>query len=256
MTLYPTFRRYISDEIPVALATLVSGPDSVGAKMIVLADGSMEGQLGTPELLRRVAGDAVERLRDGVSETLTYELPEGRYQVFIDSFPALPQIIIVGATHAAIPLSHFAKALGYRVIVTDARAAFAVAERFPDADRVIKGWPQDVLPGLRLDDRTYVVLLSHDPKFDEPTLQLVLPSAVRYIGAIGSRRTQQQRFERLREQGYSDEQLSRIYGPVGLNLGGKSVEETALAIMAEITAVRHGKEGGFMRRVMQDLVAR
>jgi xanthine dehydrogenase accessory factor len=116
---------------------------------------------------------------------------------------------------------------------------------------VIKGWPQDVLPNLRLGESTYVVLLSHDPKFDEPTLQHVLPSRVSYIGAIGSRKTQQERFQRLREQGYSEEQLARLYGPVGLDLGGRSNEETALAILAEITAVRHGKQGGFMRRKLE-----
>jgi xanthine dehydrogenase accessory factor len=136
--------------------------------------------------------------------------------------------------------------LGYRVIVTDARGAFAVPERYPDADRVIKGWPQDVLPTLRMDDATYVVLLSHDPKFDEPTLHHVLSTGVSYVGAIGSRKTQQERFERLRAEGYTDAQLSRVHGPVGLDLGGRSAEETALAIMAEITAVRHGRSGGFM----------
>jgi xanthine dehydrogenase accessory factor len=196
-------------------------------------------------------------LREERPETVSYELPEGAYQVFIDIFPVLPQLIIVGATHTAIPLSSFAKALGYRVIVTDARGAFAVPERFPDADRVIKGWPQDVLPTLRLDESTYMVLLSHDAKFDQPTLQYVLPTRVRYIGAIGSRRTQQQRFERLRAEGFSEEQLSRIYGPVGLDLGGRSVEETALAILAEVTAVRYGREGGFMRkRLLTEVGAR
>jgi xanthine dehydrogenase accessory factor len=138
------------------------------------------------------------------------------------------------------------------VIITDARAAFAAPERFPDADRVIKGWPQEVLPTLRLDSSTYVVLLSHDPKFDEPTLEHVLPSDVRYIGAIGSRKTQQQRSDRLREAGFGEDQLERIYGPVGLDIGARSVEETALAILAEVTAVRYGRDGGFMRRRMRE----
>jgi xanthine dehydrogenase accessory factor len=247
MSLYDTFRRYLEDEVPVALATVVSGPDDVGARMLVQADGSAEGRLGTPELACRVAGDAMRLLHEERPETVSYELPEGTYEVFIDVYPVLPQLIIIGATHTAIPLSSFAKALGFRVIVTDARGAFAVPGRFPDADRVIKGWPQDVLPTLRLDESTYLVLLSHDPKFDEPTLQHVLPTNVRYIGAIGSRRTQQQRFERLRAQGFSEEQLSRIYGPVGLDIGGRTAEETALAILAEVTAVRHGRPGGFMR---------
>lgn len=222
--------------------------------MLVFADGRAEGRPVSRELAREVAGDAVRLLREERPETVHYDLPDGSYDVFIDVYPVLPQLIIVGATHTAIPLSHFARTLGYKVTITDARGAFAVPERFPDAERVIKGWPQDVLPTLRLDDATYVVLLSHDPKFDEPTLQHVLPSEVRYIGAIGSRRTQQQRFDRLRSEGFTDDQLARIYGPVGLDIGARSVEETALAIMAEVTAVRYGSQGGFLRRKVQDLV--
>jgi xanthine dehydrogenase accessory factor len=113
---------------------------------------------------------------------------------------------------------------------------------------VIKGWPQEVLPRIRFDESTYVVLLSHDPKFDEPTLQHVLPQPVPYIGAIGSRRTQEQRRERLRAQGFDDATLQKLYGPVGLDLGARSAEETALAILAEITAVRYGRAGGMMSR--------
>jgi xanthine dehydrogenase accessory factor len=248
MSLYDTLHTCIDREIPVALGTLIAGPSHVGAKLLVYADASTEGQLATEELSARIAGDAVRLLREERSDTLSYELLGGVYEVFVDVFPVLPQLIIVGATHTAIPLSSFAKALGYRVIVTDARATFAAAERFPDADQVIKGWPQDVLPKLRLDSATYVVLLSHDPKFDEPTLEQVVPSEARYIGAIGSRRTQQSRFERLRSQGFSEEQLARVYGPVGLDIGAHSVEETALAIMAEVTAVRRGKSGGFLGR--------
>jgi xanthine dehydrogenase accessory factor len=248
MGLYDTLHDCIEREVPVALATVVAGPLDLGAKLLIYSDGTADGQLASPELARKVAGDAPRFLAEEHPDTVSYEVPEGTFDVFIDVFPVLPQLIIVGATHTAIPLSSFAKTLGYRVLVTDARAAFAVPERFPDADRVIKGWPQDVFPTLRLDEATYIVLLSHDSKFDEPTLDHVLPSKARYIGAIGSRRTQQSRFERLRARGYSDEQLGRVYGPVGLDLGAHSVEETALAIMAEVTAVRHGKSGGFLRR--------
>jgi xanthine dehydrogenase accessory factor len=248
MSLYHTLRQRIGAEQATAVATVIAGPDGVGSKMIVNADGTVaEGALVPPELACRVAGDAMRLLEEEQPDTVSYDLAEGSFAVFIDVFPSPRQLIIVGATHAAMPLSRFAKDLGYRVVVTDARAAFAVAERFPAADQVIKGWPQDVLPGLRIDRSTYVVLLSHDPKFDEPTLRHVLPSEARYIGAIGSRKTQRERFERLRRDGFSEEQLSRIYGPVGLNIGARSAEETALAILAEITAVRHGKPAGFMR---------
>ena len=248
MGLYEKFRACLRDEIPVVLATVISGPHAVGSKMLVRADGSAEGKIGSPELACRVAGDAMRLLRDERPDVVSHEVPEGTFDVFVDVFPAPRQLVIVGATDTAITLSRFAKQLGYRVIVTDARAAFADPQRFPDADQVLKGWPQDVLPQLRLDDNTFVVLLSHDPKFDEPTLHHVLATDVRYVGAIGSRRTQQQRMDRLRQEGFSEEQLGRIYGPIGLDLGGRQTEETALAILAEITAVRHEREGGFMRR--------
>ena len=247
MALYSAFRRYLKEETPVALATVVAGPFSIGAKMLVHADGRAEEQFQPPALACQVAGDAVRLLQREEPDTLLYDLPEDRFEVFIDPFPAPPILVIVGATHTAISLSSFAHTLGYRVIVTDARAAFAQTERFPDANEVIKGWPQDVLPGLRWNSATYLVLLSHDPKFDQPTLEIVLPTDVRYIGAIGSRKTQRERFERLREQGYSEQQLARIYGPVGLDIGARSAEETALAILAEVTAVRRGKPAGFMR---------
>lgn len=252
MSLYDTYRRYLEDEVPCALATVIAGPTGVGGKLLVEQDGSSQGSVEPDDLREQVRADAVELLRAERSEVREYALPEGSYSVFIETYPAPRQLVIVGAAHAAGPLSTFAKALGYRVIVTDARAAFALPERFPHADEVLKGWPQDILPGIRFDASTYVVLLSHDSRFDEPTLQHVLPTPVPYIGAIGSRKTQKERFARLREQGFTEEQLSRIYGPVGLDLGGRSTEETALAILAEITAVRHGREGGFMRRRLEE----
>lgn len=253
MSLYDRYRQLLDEEIPFALLTVIAGPDAVGSKLLVQLDGSSEGEIRPEGLEHAARRDAVALLREERSEVREFDLPEGTFSVFIESYPAPHKIVIVGAAHAAEPLSRFARALGYRVIVTDARAAFAVPERFPEADQVIKGWPQDVLPGIRFDASTYLVLLSHDPKFDEPTLQHVLPTSVAYIGAIGSRKTQLERSQRLREQGFSEEQLARIYGPVGLDLGGRSSEETALAILAEITAVRYGREGGFMRRKLEGM---
>jgi xanthine dehydrogenase accessory factor len=253
MSLYNRFRHYLDEEIPFALATVVAGPSDLGGKLIVQLDGSVDGSLDTQSLQASVVRDSVELLRQEKSEIREFELPVGQFSVFIESYPAPHQIVIVGAAHAAGPLSTFAKALGYRVIVTDARAAFAVPERFPDADVVLKGWPQDVLPGIRFDASTYLVLLSHDSKFDEPTLHHVLPTSVAYIGAIGSRKTQLERFQRLRDQGFTEEQLSKIYGPVGLDLGGRSTEETALAILAEIIAVRYGRQGGHMRKRLEGM---
>lgn len=247
MSLYESLHHALDEERPVALATVVGGAGQIGRKLLVRPDGSFEGDLGDESLEAWVRMQAVQVLRNEAIETRAYDGPGGRVDVYIESYPAPAQLLIVGATHVAGPLSRIAHQLGYRVIITDARAAFASADRFPDADEVIKGWPQDVLPGIKLTEATFVALLSHDAKFDEPTLDAVLPSPVRYIGAIGSRTTQGQRFERLRAQGYSEEQLARIYGPIGLDLGGRTAEETALAIMAEVVAVRRGHEGGHMR---------
>jgi xanthine dehydrogenase accessory factor len=246
MDLFERLYAHIEAERPVVMATIVAGPEMIGSKAIVHADGRIEGDLGVPDIVEEASRDARELLGLGQSDCRQYERDGKAYEVFFDAYPVVPAIIIVGAVQTAQSLCRMAKELGYRVIVTDARAAFATEERFPKADVVLKGWPQDVLPALRLDEATYVVLLSHDPKFDEPTLDCVLPSRVQYVGAIGSRRTQEMRRERLREKGYTADQIGKIHGPVGLDLGGRSAEETALAILAEITAVRHGRSGGML----------
>jgi len=155
-------------------------------------------------------------------------------------------LIIVGAGHIAIPLTIFAKTLNYRVVVIDARSAFATSERFPMADELIVAWPDETLEKMELYPSTDIAVLTHDPKFDEPTLKVVLSREVGYVGAIGSRKTRAERDERLKKQGLTDEQLRRIHGPIGLNIGAESPEEMALAIMAEIVAMRHGKDATTM----------
>ncbi|GCE16619.1 XdhC family protein [Dictyobacter kobayashii] len=151
-------------------------------------------------------------------------------------------MIIVGAGHIAIPLTTFAKTLNYRVVVIDARAAFATQERFPHADELIVAWPDEILSQRPLYPSTSVAVLTHDPKFDEPTLKVLLERHTGYIGAIGSRKTSAERAERLKQQGLSPEQLERIHGPIGLNIGATSPEEIALAIIAQIVAYRHDKQ--------------
>ncbi|MGI8968534.1 MAG: XdhC family protein [Chloroflexota bacterium] len=247
MSVFSRLRQCVAEETAVTLATIVAGPRNVGAKILIFPGGNWENSLGDDDLTTQVAADAPRLLLTERSETKQYATASGEYEVFIDVYPPPRRLVIVGATDAAIALSRLAKVLGFHVVVTDARAAFARPERFPEADAVLKGWPQDVLPTLRFDQNTAVVLLSHDPKFDKPTLEHVLPTSVSYIGAIGSRKTQQERIARLRAEGHSEEQLARLHGPVGLNLGGRSPEETALAILAEIVAVRHGAGGESLR---------
>lgn len=243
--LYEELRDQLNQEKGVALATVVRGKEHVGAKLLVFADKKTGGTLGNAELDARVIEDADHAIWHGEAGTYTYtiESPAGAlsYDVFIEGFPPPPTLIIVGAGHIAIPLTTFAKTLNYRVVVVDARAAFATHERFPHADELIVEWPDEVLERMDLNPSTSVAVLTHDPKFDEPTLKVVLAHQVGYVGAIGSRKTSEERSERLKKQGLTDEQLARIHGPIGLNIGATSPEEMALAIMAEIVATRHGK---------------
>lgn len=174
---------------------------------------------------------------------------------FIEPHRRPAHMVIVGAIHIAIPLHRLAKLMGYRVTVVDARSKFATRERFPEADELIVSWPDDAMSKLTLDRSTYVVILTHDPKFDLPALRSVLGKDVGYIGAIGSRKTNQNRFDALRAEGFTDEQLSRVHGPIGLDLGGRGAEETALGILAEITATRFGGTGTFMRDAKRASVA-
>jgi xanthine dehydrogenase accessory factor len=168
---------------------------------------------------------------------------------FVQPFRRPAHLIIIGAIHIAIPLHRLAKVMGYRVTVVDARAKFATKERFPEADDLIVAWPDEALAKLQLDGSSFVVILTHDPKFDLPALRAVLGRDVGYVGAIGSRKTNQNRFDALRGEGFTEEQLGRVHGPIGLDLGGRSAEETALGILAEVTAARFGGTGASMREV-------
>jgi xanthine dehydrogenase accessory factor len=175
------------------------------------------------------------------------ELPARDGDRFTEPFPRPAHMVIVGAIHIAIPLHRLAKLMGYRVTVVDARSRFASSERFPEADSIVAEWPDEALRGIPIDGSTAVVILTHDPKFDMPALRTVLKTDAGYIGAIGSRKTNQNRFDALREEGFTDEQLARVHGPIGLDLGGRGAEETALGIMAEVTAVRYGGTTAEMR---------
>jgi xanthine dehydrogenase accessory factor len=184
------------------------------------------------------------RLREGAAGP---DQPARDGDWFVEPHRRAPHMVIVGAIHIAIPLHRMAKLLGYRVTVVDARAKFATRDRFPEADELVVAWPDEALAGITLDHSTYVVILTHDPKFDLPALRSVVGKEVRYIGAIGSRKTNQNRFDQLRLEGFTDEQLAEVHGPIGLDLGGRGAEETALAIMAEVTAVRYGATGKTLR---------
>jgi len=191
-----------------------------------LASGQAELIKGTPQ------GSELAR-RDG--------------DLFVEPFRRPAHLVIVGAIHIAIPLHRLAKLMGYHVTVIDARAKFATKERFPEADELIVAWPDEAMSKLDIDSSVYVVILTHDPKFDLPALRSVLAREPGYNGGIGSRKINQNRYDALRREGFTEEQLSRVHGPIGLDLGGRGAEETALGILAEVTTVRFGGSGVSMR---------
>jgi len=181
--------------------------------------------------------------------TFSTELARRDGDLFVEPFRRPAHLVIIGAIHIAIPLHRLARLMGYRVTVIDARKKFATKDRFPEADELIVAWPDEAMKKLTIDNSTYVVVLTHDPKFDLPALRSVLKEDAGYVGAIGSRKTNQNRFDALRAEGFTEEQLARVHGPIGLDLGGRGAEETALGILAEITAVRFGGSGSPMREV-------
>src|SRR5438105_13974894 len=182
----------------------------------------------------------------GAPELLEQENPVRRDSTFLEPFPRPPELFIFGGSHVAIPLTRLADGLGFRVTVVDARSKFADRERFPQARRVIHAWPDEVLQDLPMDGPTYVVILSHDPKFDDLTMPGAVQGGPRIIGAIGSKKTHRERVARLTEAGVNPAELARVHAPIGLDLGAQTAEETALAILSQMVAVRHGKIGGPM----------
>jgi xanthine dehydrogenase accessory factor len=223
-----------------ALVNVVAGGE-VGAKLLVRLDGSTAGALGSAEL------DAVAvAAAEGLMWEERSELREvGGVSLFVDVTAPAPRLVIFGAVDYAAALCRLARAAGWRPIVCDPRSQFATPERFPQADEVIAAWPDEAFARIGgIDRATYVAVLTHDPKLDDSALAIALDSPAPYVGAMGSRRAQEARRERLLATGLDEELLERISAPIGLDLGAVSPEETALSIMAEVVAVRNGRSGG------------
>jgi xanthine dehydrogenase accessory factor len=219
-----------------AEVTLLEGDDA-GAKVLFEEDGSQSGTLGSPDL------DA--QARRSAEDLLWLETSELQGPLFVDVIAPPPRLIMFGAVPIAAALCTLSRGAGWRPFVVDPRTRFATQERFPDAEKVIAGWPEQAFAELGgIDPATSIVVLTHDPKLDDAALQIALRSPARFIGAMGSRRAQEARHERLVELGMSDEEMARLSAPVGLDLGAISAEETALSILAEVVATRHGRDGG------------
>jgi xanthine dehydrogenase accessory factor len=230
------FAEVARDDGRAALVTVVSGPHA-GQRLLVRADGTRDGSLGDAEL----ESEAV----DAANELMWEERSELRDDLFIDITAPAPRVLIFGAVEYANHLAHLAKVTGWRPYVIDPRAQFATRERFPDAIEVVVSWPGDAFEHLGgIDRATYLAILTHDPKIDDEVLTLALAAEPAYIGAMGSKRAQAERRERLLAAGVDEDELSRISAPVGLDLGAISAEEVALSIMAELVAVRYGRDAG------------
>jgi xanthine dehydrogenase accessory factor len=261
--LYEVLRDEIRAERPVALATLIASSATgapVGAKLLVRPDQPVLGTLGDPDLDRVVARDTAAELAAGLTSTRHYG-PHGEARreegvsVFIESFSPPRRMIIFGAVDFTAALVRAAKLLGYRVVVCDARPVFATRQRFPLADEVVNDWPDRYLSahGANLGPLDAVCVLTHDPKFDVPAIVAAVRTGVGYIGAMGSRRTTVERNARLREVGLTDEQIGRVMGPIGLDIGARTPEETAISIVAEIIALRTGRAATGSLAPLRDL---
>ena len=232
-----------------ALAHVIGGPaELLGRALVVRHDGTHEGGLGGQPDLDRAVADETRSLLDA-GRTGTFDIAQNGSHcapdltVLVESSVPPPRMLVFGAIDFATALVRMGKFLGYHVTVCDARPVFATRTRFPEADDIVVDWPHRYLHHTRTDDRTVVCVLTHDAKFDVPLLETALRRPAAYIGAMGSRRTHEDRDRRLREIGLTEAELTRLHSPIGLDLGGRTPEETALSIAAEIVAARHGGTG-------------
>lgn len=228
--------------VPAAIVTIVSGA-TPGSRILIVGD-AVQGSLGTGALDEtggQAGRDAITSEKSGI-----VTLAPG-IDAFVDVFPPPPLMVIIGAVHVAQAVVAVARPLGFRIVVVDARQTLATRERFPDADDLIVAWPDEAYARLPITRTTAIVILTHDPKFDEPAILGALQTDAGYIGAVGSRKTNVDRRVRLVEAGATDAQIARVHGPIGLNIGGGSPQEMAISIVAEIIAVRNGRNGGSLR---------
>ncbi|ONI90538.1 XshC-Cox1 family protein [Saccharothrix sp. ALI-22-I] len=251
----PEVLEAVRAEVPVAIATIVEHPEWVGRRLIVWPDRAT-GDIPSDRAKDAITDDARGLLATGRSGTLHYG-PDGQRRgegmtVFVNSFEPPPRLLVFGAIDFAAAMAKLGAFLGYRVTVCDARPVFATKSRFPEADEVVVDWPHRYLAGQadagKVDERTVVAVLTHDPKFDVPLLEVALRLKLGYVGAMGSRRTHDDRMRRLREAGMTESELAKLASPIGLDLGARTPEETAVSIAAEIIALRWGGGGERLAR--------
>ena len=233
--LYGAQREALRADRAVAVATVIAG-DGLGRAALFYPDGQTLGSLGDV-----IDGPAREAARAALRDGQCQRHALGDAVVFVEPLLPPPTLVIVGGVHIGVALVSLARTLGYRTVVVDPRRAFGNAARFGHADRLVDAWPDDALRALGLSPSTAVAVLSHDPKLDDPALLVALRSPAFYVGALGSAKTQAKRRARLQEAGLSEAELRRLHGPIGLPLGGRTPEEIALAVMAQIVAARNAR---------------
>jgi xanthine dehydrogenase accessory factor len=235
-------------EVYGSVVTITDGPE-VGGKAVVDSSGVVVAGSIPDQIAEDVIADALTLIEHEQHRTMQY----GDHEVFIETLAPPPEMVIFGAVHVAQSLAAFASQMGYRATVADSRAMFATEERFPGS-RVLVGNPDEILDQITLDRRTWVIILSHEKRLEDPVIEAALKSPVRYIGAMGSRRTHGLRVERLKEKGFSNDDIARIHGPVGLDIGAESPQEVAVSILAEMTQVRYGHGTGMPLRGVEGRV--
>jgi xanthine dehydrogenase accessory factor len=235
-------RQAVEAHRAAALAVGLAPPILAGRKLAVRSDGTVVGSID-PSVDHKVTAATGRLLLRPGTRLLTCSWHGAEATVFVEAFPPPLRLFIVGATHTAMALCHMAKGLGFRVIVIDARGVYATRERFPDADELFVAGPSEVLEQAALDVSSHIVILTHDQKFDVPALAVALRSGAGYIGVMGSRPTHHRRRVQLEQWGFTASDLVRIRAPIGLDLGARTPEEIALAILAEMVAVRYGRDG-------------
>ena len=238
----------VASGTPIALATVVEGPDGLAGPRMVIGEDARWGSLGSERLDAAATDDVRGMLEHGSTGILALggdgERRQDELRILVESFAPAPRMIVFGAIDFAAAVAKVGKFMGYFVSVCDARPVFATRRRFPDVDELVVEWPHRYLERIAVDERTVICVLTHDPKFDIPLLTLALRTKAAYVGAMGSRRTHESRLAALRDAGLSEDELARLSSPIGLDLGARTPQETAISIAAEIIATVHGGTGG------------
>ena len=240
---YENVRAQLEAEQPHAIVTIVGGnPKQLGRTLVAANGQSVFGSLGATELDEAAIAAAKIAMAEQRSQRTTLAREEAALtEVFVEVVLPPPTLIMVGGVHIAVALTAIAKALGYRTVVVDPRRAFGSLERFPHVDELIQVWPDEAMTQIGVTASTAIAMLTHDPKLDDPALLTALPGPAFYVGALGSRKTQAKRRERMLAAGVTEAQLERLRGPIGLNIGATTPDEIALSIMAEVVAARNNQ---------------